>query len=161
MSKISQKDAVYSAITSVFSENHIAFSEGSNVQSMITGEIRSQVSQVLFAGFKSGSIEITGTGHSDDKLKNYVSGLISNWVRKDKRLNGGSKYSAKSPGSRVGSSDASLKAMRALLSTLTSDSDKKEVQSAINTRVTELQASKVKISIDTESLPTALKSFVK
>lgn len=161
MSKLSQKEAVYNAVTSVLSENNISVSEGTDVSTLMTRELRSQVNQVLFEGFRSGSVELDRE-YSDSDLKAYVSGLQSNWLRKDKRLNGGAKYSAKNPGSRIGSSDPQLKAMRALLSTLSSESDRAEVQSAIDTRVSEIQASKVKkVTIDTESLPADLAKFVR
>lgn len=161
MSKLSQKEAVYNAVTSVLSENNISVSEGTDVSTLMTRELRSQVNQVLFEGFRSGSVELDRE-FNDSDLKAYVSGLQSNWLRKDKRLNGGAKYSAKNPGSRIGSSDPQLKAMRALLTTLSSESDRAEVQSAIDTRVSEIQASKVKkVTIDTEPLPADLAKFVR
>lgn len=99
---------------------------------------------------------------SDTDLKAYVSGLQSNWLRKDKRLNGNVSYVAKNPGSRVGSSDPSLKAMRALLSTLTTEAEKAEVQGYIDTKVAEIQATKAikKVSIDINALPAELRSKV-
>lgn len=162
MSKMSQKEAVYSAVTSVLSENNVNVSEGTDVSTVMTRELRSQVNQVLFEGFRSGNIELDRS-FNDSDLKAYVSGLQSNWLRKDKRLNGGAKYSAKNPGSRIGSSDPSLKAMRGLLSTLTTDSDRAEVQAAINSRVSEIQANKAKksIVIDTTVLPAELAKFAK
>lgn len=161
MSKQSQKEAVYNAVTSVLTENNISVSEGADVSTLMTRELRSQVNQILFEGFKSGTIELDRQ-LSDTDLKGYVSGLQSNWLRKDTRLNGGSKYSAKNPGSRVGSSDPSLKAMRALLSTLSEESDKAEVQAAIDTRIAEIKATKVKkVAIDTSVLPAALQGLVK
>lgn len=161
MSKLSQKEAVYNAVTSVLSENNISVSEGTDVSTLMTRELRSQVNQVLFEGFRSGSVELDRE-FNDSDLKAYVSGLQSNWLRKDKRLNGGAKYSAKNPGSRIGSSDPSLKAMRALLTTLTTESDRAEVQAAIDTRVSEIQASKVKkVTIDTSVLPAELAKFAR
>ena len=161
MSKLSQKEAVYNAVTSVLNENNVSVSEGTDVSTLMTRELRSQVNQILFEGFRSGSVELDRE-YNDSDLKAYVSGLQSNWLRKDKRLNGGAKYSAKNPGSRIGSSDPQLKAMRALLSTLSSESDRAEVQSAIDTRVSEIQALKVKkVTIDTESLPADLAKFAR
>ena len=161
MSKLSQKEAVYSAITSVLAENNITVGDGENVGALMTRELRSQVNAILFQSFREGSVELEGT-YSDSDLKGYVSGLQSNWLRKDKRLNGGAQYSAKNPGSRIGSGDSQLKAMRALLTTLTTESDRQEVQAAINTRVNQIQAAKVKtVAIDAESLPAALRSLVK
>ena len=159
MSKMSQKEAVYSAVSSVLNENSITFTEGEAVK--MTKELRAQVNAILFEGFKSESIELDGS-YSDSQLKGYISGLQSNWLRKDKRLNGGNKYSAKNPGSRIAAGDAQLKAMRTLLSTLTAASDREEVQAAIDSRVAEIQASKVKtVTIDTESLPIELRNLVK
>ena len=161
MSKMTQKEAVYSAVTSVLNENNINVSEGTDISTVMTRELRSQVNQVLFEGFRNGNVELDRE-YTDSDLKAYVSGLQSNWLRKDKRLNGGANYSAKNPGSRIGSSDPSLKAMRALLSTLTTDADRTEVQIAIDSRISQIQASKVKkVSIDTSALPTALQFLVK
>lgn len=159
MSKMSQKEAVFNAVTSVLTENSITINEGDAVS--LTRELRAQVNAILFEGFRSGSIELEGE-YTDSDLKGYVSGLQSNWLRKDKRLNGGSKYSAKNPGSRIGSGDAQLKAMRALLTTLSSEEDRNEVQAAIDTRVSQIQAAKVKtVSIDTSALPSALSHLIK
>lgn len=161
MSKLTQKEAVFQAVNSVFVENNVNVAEGTDVSTLMTRELRAQVNQILFEGFRSGNVELDRT-FNDSELKGYVSGLQSNWLRKDKRLNGGAKYTTKNPGSRVGSSDPSLKAMRTLLSTLTTDSDRAEVQSAISARVSEIQASKVKkVSIDTTVLPSALRNLVK
>lgn len=161
MSKMSQKEAVFSAVTSVLAENNISVSEGTDVSTLMTRELRSQVNQVLFEGFRNGSVELDRE-YNDSDLKAYVSGLQSNWLRKDKRLNGGAAYAAKNPGSRLGSSDPQLKAMRALLTTDISAEEKAEVQGYIAARISEIQASKVKkVTIDTSALPAALQSLVK
>lgn len=156
MSKMSQKEAVFQAVNSVLKESGISVEEGTNVNTHMTKELRAQVNSILFEGFKSGSIEIERE-FSDSDLKAYVSGLQSNWLRKDKRLNGGTSYVAKNPGSRVGSSDPQLKAMRTLLSTLTTEEEKAEVQGYIDARVQEINASKAKkVTIDYNSLPADL-----
>lgn len=161
MSKMSQKEAVFSAVTSVLAENNISVAEGTDVSTLMTRELRSQVNQVLFEGFRNGSVELDRE-YNDSDLKAYVSGLQSNWLRKDKRLNGGATYSAKNPGSRIGSSDPQLKAMRALLTTDISAEEKAEVQQHITARVSEIQASKVKkVTIDASVLPASLQSLVK
>jgi hypothetical protein len=156
MSKMSQKEAVFQAVSSVLKESGISVEEGTNVNTHMTKELRAQVNSILFEGFKSDKIELDRV-YSDSELKAYVSGLQSNWLRKDKRLNGGISYIAKNPGSRVGSSDPQLKAMRALLSTLTTEAEKAEVQSYIDARVNEINAAKVKkVNIDYNSLPADL-----
>ena len=158
MSKQSQKEAVFSAVMNVLSENDITLSEGQDVVPLMTRELRSQVNQILFEGFKSGTIELDRE-FDDNALKTYVSGLQSNWIRKDKRLNGGVQYTAKNPGSRARSSDPQLRAMRALLSTLTDESERFEVQSYIDARVKEIDAAASKsksVSVDFTSLPAEL-----
>lgn len=147
MTKMTQKEAVFSAVKNVCGEQE------SYVPSK---EQRAQVSQILFEGFRAGTIELDRE-YTDTDLKSYVSGLQSNWLRKDKRLNGNVSYVAKNPGSRAGSGDASLKAMRALISTLTSESDKAEVQAHIDARVQEINAGKAKkVSVDFSALPADL-----
>ncbi len=96
MSKMSQKEAVFSAVTNVCGESDGAYTP--------TKEQRASVNQILFEGFRSGTIECE-KDYDDSGLKAYVSGLQSNWLRKDKRLNGNVQYVAKNPGSRAGSGD--------------------------------------------------------
>lgn len=157
MSKQSQKEAVFTAVSNVLSENNTPIVEGEAVT--MTKELRAQVNAILFEGFRAGTIELDKTDISDSDLKGYVSGLQSNWLRKDKRLNGGTQYVAKNPGSRAGSGDAQLKAMRALMTTLTTESEKAEVQAYIDARVSEISVSKAKkVTIDFSALPADLAS---
>lgn len=150
MNKMTQKEAVFSAVKSVCGERDGAYTP--------TKEERAQVNAILFESFRAGKIELDRE-YTDSDLKGYVSGLQSNWLRKDKRLNGNVAYVAKNPGSRAGSGDASLKAMRALLSTVSTEEEKKEVQSYIDARVTEINAGKVKTAkIDFSQLPADLQA---
>ena len=114
------------------------------------------VHAAVFSFFKTGA-----TTHSksptDEQLLKYIPGLVNNWMRKDKRLNGGSQYVAKRPGSRSGSGDESVKAMRTLLSVTTDPEAKEQIQAAISARVAEL---KPKVDIDVEKLPEALRHLV-
>lgn len=159
MSKQTQKEAVFSAVISVLSEANIQYEQGTDVTPYMTRELRAQVNNILFQGFKSGSIELDKE-FDDAKLKAYVSGLQSNWLRKDQRLNGGTAYIAKNPGSRQGAADPQLKAMRALIATLVDANDKAEVQQHIDARIKELSAAK-QPAIDVSSLPESLRNYVK
>ena len=147
--KMSQKEAVFQAVCNVTGfdgEGTVAISK----------EQRAQVNAILFEGVRSGAIQCE-TEYTDSDLKTYVSGLQSNWLRKDKRLNGGVKYEAKNPGSRAGSTDATLKAMRALIQQpgLTDD-DKAEIQMHIDERVAQINATKVAKTVDFSALPADL-----
>lgn len=148
MSKMSQKEAVFQAVRNVCGEQDGAYTPSK--------EQRAQVNSILFEGFRSGGIELDRE-FSDTDLKSYVSGLQSNWLRKDKRLNGGVAYVAKNPGSRAGSGDPQLKAMRALLTTDISAEEKAEVQTYIDARISEISASKKKtVAVDFSALPADL-----
>lgn len=157
MSKLTQREAVYNAITGVLAEHGVNFESGQDVSAVMTKEFRGQVNEVLFMGFRSGTIEISKE-FDDSALKAYASSLQSNWIRKDPRLNGGTKYVAKNPGSRAGSGDESLKAMRALLKTLTPGTeDYTEVETHISKRVSEISIAKAP-KIDLSALPEALRN---
>ena len=93
---------------------------------------------------------------ADAELKKYVVGLVNNWIRKAPEFNSGNTYQAKNPGSRTGSSDPKLKALKTLLSTVSED-QKSAVQAAIDARLEEL---KPKITIDTDLLPEHLRHLV-
>ena len=150
MTKMTQKEAVFQAVKNVCGESDEAYAPSK--------EQRAQVNSILFEGFRSGTIELDRE-FNDTDLKSYVSGLQSNWLRKDKRLNGGIAYVAKNPGSRAGSGDASLKARRALLSTLTTDEDRAEVQAHIDERIAVINAGKAKkVTVDFSALPAELAS---
>jgi hypothetical protein len=143
---MNQKEATYQAIVNVTGHKDGVL--------VISKEQRAQVNMILFEGFRSGEIQLDRE-FTDPELKQYVSGLQSNWIRKDKRLNGGVQYTAANPGSRAGSSDPQLSAMRKLLSTLTTDEDKAEVQGYIDTRIAELNVAK-QVTIDYSALPADL-----
>ena len=147
MTKMSQKEAVFQAITNVIGEF-----EGACVP---TKEQRATVNQILFEGFRAGTIELDRE-FDDKELKQYVSGLQSNWLRKDKRLNGNVQYVAKNPGSRAGSSDPQLKAMRALLATKTDETERAEIQAFIDKRVAEVKPAKT-VTINVADLPEELR----
>lgn len=146
----SQREAVYNAIHSVLADHEITFEDGGNVDEVLTKDMKASVQAILCEGFKSGAIEFEKTPSnqeklaSDSKLKSYVSGLVSNWIRKDKRFNGGVTYVAKNPGSRAGSGDETLKTMRALMKKFAGTDKATEIQKHIDARVAELAAAKTK-----------------
>lgn len=157
--KTNQKTAVFQAILMVLESKGIEFNEGSNVAEHMSKDIRSEVNAILFQGFRAGDIELEKE-YTDTDLKAYVSGLQSNWIRKDKRLNGNVVYQAKNPGSRAGSGDAQLKNMKLLLATLTPGTpDHAEVEQAVAERTIEVQATKAKsITVDFSALPAHLRA---
>jgi hypothetical protein len=152
MSKMTQKEAVFQAVTNVMGEQEGAYAP--------TREERASVNQILFEGFKAGTIAYDGELPIEADLKAYVSGLQSNWLRKDKRLNGNVSYVPKNPGSRTGATDPSIKAMRALLATKSDPTERAEIQAFIDRRLAEVKPAKT-VTINVADLPAELQHLVK
>ena len=143
MTKVNQKEAVFNAVTNVCGVQDEAYNP--------TKEQRAQVNMILFTGFQEGTIELDKT-YDESGLKSYCSGLQSNWLRKDSRLNGGVKYQAKNPGSRAGSGDASVKAMRTLLGTKSDATERAEIQEFIDRRLAEIKPTSQTKSLTAEQI---------
>ena len=160
MSKMNQKEATFNAIVTVLKNAGIEFVENVTVaKSVMSKEHRAQVNAILFAGFREGKIEIDEPKSDDSDLKQYVSGLQSNWLNKDKRLNGGVQYAAKNPGSRSGSTDPQVKALKALLAQTQDTEGKAEIQGYLDARLKAIGVSKAKETVvDFSALPEALRS---
>lgn len=145
-----QKEAVFLAISALFGTTSFT----GKVE--LTPDQRKDVQAELIQGFKDGTIQFDGPIPEEAKLKSYVSGLVSNWLRKDKRLNGNTTYVPLNPGSRVGAGDESMKAMRTLL-TLTTDAEAKaKIQEEIDKRAAEMKPT-AKREINVSALPESLR----
>ncbi len=90
-------------------------------------------------------------------LRKYIPGLVNNWLRKDTRLNGGTKYTTKNPGSRAGSGDETVRTMKALLSITEDEAARATIQAEIDRRVASLRPV-TKINVDL--LPESLRHLV-
>lgn len=113
-----------------------------------------QIHSELVTMFKEGKITLKAN-FSEPELKKYVVGLVNNWLRKDQRLNGGTTWVTKNPGARSGSGDPQIKALKALLSTVTDPADRAEIQHFIDLRSAEI-AKPAKPAIDFSQLPAEL-----
>ena len=144
---MTQKDAVYQAVISVLSNEGVAFKEGvDSAISLLNRPLRSRINSILMSGFASGNVELDTSFDSQAALKTYTSGLVSNWLRKDARLNGGIKAAPSKRNNVVSKSsvksrdkDLQLKALKALLSQTTDNEKRSEIQSFIDARVNELE----------------------
>lgn len=165
MSKVNQKQAVRNAIFSVLEEKGQDFELNGSVAigEVFNSDDKAKAREILFAGFKSAEIEYKESFQSkvddDTELKKYVSGLLNNWMRKDKELNCGQAYKAKNPGSRAGSQDPEVKEMRKLLSVTQDPESRAMIQEAIAARIAEIKPAKT-VSIDTSALPEHLRHLV-
>ena len=167
MEQVNQREATYNAIKSVLEANNISFEDGMNTKEVLTPEIKKEIRGVLFEGFRANSISYTAAFASsklnnDSELNKYCGGLISNWIKKDKRLNGNVKYVIKNPGSRAGQSDEQVRELRKLLKTVAGTDAETEVKKALDARIAEVKATKVPaVTINVDALPEALRHLVK
>ena len=162
---MNQREAVYKATRSVLADAGVKFEDGGNIATVMTDELRAKITAIVSGGFKAGTVELKSTPSNqeklatDSKLNSYVSGLISNWFRKDKRFNGNVSYEPTNPGSRAGSGDPQLKALRQLHKQFLGIDDAKatEIQTHIDARLAIVSAEKVKkVNIDYSTLPADL-----
>jgi hypothetical protein len=109
---MNQKDAVFTATMSVLSDKGLELNGDIKSHPELKA-IRSAVHAIVTEGFRTGSIKLESE-FDDAGLKSYVSGLINNWYRKDKRLNGGEQYKAKNPGSRAHVGNPEVRELRKL-----------------------------------------------
>lgn len=153
-----QNDAVFSAVCNVRGEE----SFGEAVK--LSKEETSAVVESVTDGIESGEVDFSDSAkakYSDRaSIRKYVIGMVNNHLRKDKRLNGGSVYVAKNPGSRSGSGDPVLKSLKALLSLTENDEQKASVQSEIDARLASLNKAKMKVvEINWDLIPEHLRSL--
>jgi hypothetical protein len=158
---MSQKDAVYQAITNAFKEADIDFESGTDVAyDLMDKNIRLEVMNTLIGQFRTGAIKLE-KNFGDDKLKNYVGTLINNWMKKDTRLNGDATFSIKNPGSRVGQTDPLIKELRKMLKATKGTQAEAEVKIQIRKRQEALRDDMIKnININVTILPPELRAFV-
>jgi hypothetical protein len=159
MSK-SQKQSVFVAVCAVLNESDI--NRAVTLTKEQRAEVIGMVTDSIVAGETEFSAEAKAKYATRDDVKGYVNGMVSNWLRKDLRLNGGSKYETKNPGSRAGSGDAVLKNLKALKSTLSDKAHIEAVDEEIEKRQAELAEAKAKsVTINVDKIPEALRHLIK
>ena len=161
---LSQKEATYNAVKSALELKGFTFEDGEDVCEAVTPDTKKEIKAILFEGFRSGTVAYTENFASkilndDSELNKYISGLISNWLKKDKRLNGNTKYQPQNPGSRAGQGDEQVKELRKLLKITRGTDAEAEVKKALDARVAEIKAAK-RPEIDASALPEHLRHLV-
>lgn len=157
---LSQKEGVYNAVVAFHDENNVSFEDGNQVE--FSKEDRATVIGMICEAFHADEITMSSEAKAKfdtpEKLKSYTNGLLSNWLRKDTRINGGSKYVAKNPGSRAGQGDETVKNLRLLKKTLSDPTQIAEVDASIDARLAEIKASKAPtVEIDYDAIPADLR----
>lgn len=150
---MTQGELVFLAVRTVFTTNDAVPSTKT-----WTDDQLKRVHDRVLLGFQQGEVNKNSGGSDEVALKKYIPGLVNNWVRKDTRLNGGTKYVPLNPGSRTGTGDKKLKNLKLLLAEVPDDV-KPTVQAEINKRLEELKpAPQV---IDAELIPESLRYLLK
>lgn len=156
-----QREAVYSAVQAICKKANIKFEDGMKISeaSGFGSEQRKEVIAHVVSSFQDGKTRITKE-YSEQELKSYCNGLVSNWLRKDTRLNGGSKYEIQNPGSRAGQGNPAIKETKKLLKQVAGTDKEPKVQAVLDKMVAEHKASNTKTAkIDASLLPEELRNL--
>ena len=161
----SQKQAVCNALLSTLAERgeEYVLNGETSIKSVLTKADYDQVRTILTEGFTAGEISLSDDAkakHAPNGFVKYTNGLIKNWVKKNPEFNGGEKYVPKNPGSRAGSGDDQIRAMRALLKTTNDQAVIDEINKEIANRLAEIKPVQT-VTIDVDKLPESLKHLVK
>jgi len=163
----SQKQAVCSALISTLKERGIDYEPNGEViiKDVLIKDDYEKVRTIITEGLENGLISFTEQAKAkyignEVEMKKYVSGLIKNWVKKNPEFNNNQKYVPTNPGSRTGSGDEQIRAMRALKKTTTDESILIEIDKEIASRLAIIKP-KQTITIDVDQLPESLRHLVK
>lgn len=164
---MSQSDSVVAATQEVLGES---FKSGTPVLSYITKDQVKQIVDLVTNSILEGETDFSAQARSKHdspaKVRSYVVGMVNNWHRKSKELNGGTTYVPQNPGSRQGSSDPQLKELKLLRKALAernaSPESLEKVDEAIQTRLAEIQPAPTlkKIEINLDLIPESLRELV-
>lgn len=153
-----QVDAVIEAVMQVKPDFKQHSDKGNEI---IVDDIRKQVCKIVIEGILNGDIDY-GNDHTNVKdVKDYVPGMVSNWLRRNKVLNGDVNAKAQKPGSRLGAGDESLKTLRDLRKTQVEPDILAEIDKYIKQRLNVLKKEKQSVKqadINLDALPAHLRS---
>jgi len=156
---LNQKSAVFNAVCAVTGL------ESFDLTVELSKEDRAQVIEIVATGFSNHEVELSEGArlkyNTESKLKTYCNGLVSNWLRKDKRLNGNVQHTIKNPGSRAGSGDAVIRELKKFKSTLTEVDQIAACDTEIEKRMLTIKAEKAKdVEIDMSLIPQDLQDLL-
>ena len=134
----------------------------------LTSDQLREIKEDIVQGILEGEVDFSETAKAkyiegDGNLNSYVSGLINNHLKKDKRLNGGIGYVPKNPGSKAGQGDKKLAELKKMLKVVSVQKPEAVslVQAKIDERIQEIAAEKLKSTvIDINLIPEELRDLV-
>ena len=168
MQNYSQIEAVYYCVSNYVGEKYGSFiARETNARELLTLSDKTLITQMLVELAQSQQMPIGGKKHAYDlsdhkQITRYCRGLLSNHLRRDERINGGTPRDELDEVKRGPNGDAEIKALQACLKLELSEVDKQATLAAIEARKAALAAEKSKaIAIDVNSLPEHLKHLAK
>jgi len=163
---ISQKDAVVNEVKSILGSS---FDPSTPARDQLNDDHLQIIKSNVVSGIINGSVEFKKETSDEKEIARYVSGMVSNHLRKAKELNGGTQYTAQSSGR--GSRDPQISELNKLLKTYSEGTDEfNQIVSAIESRKAEFTAERTEqnkskkkakelSSIDMDVLPEGLKEL--
>ncbi len=136
---MNQREAVFTFVSEVTNVEQ-------GVKIELSTEERKQVIAMLVAGFEAEEISLKS---EQNDIEKYSKSLLANWLKKDKRLNGGVDHVIKNPGSRAGSGDEQVRTLRALKKETTDPTRITKIDEMIQARLAEIKPEK---KVDTSCL---------
>jgi hypothetical protein len=161
---ISQKTAVVNEVKSILGSS---YDSSMPARDQLTDEQLKTIKFNIVQGIISGTVDFKKDTSDEKAIARYVSGMVSNHLRKAKELNGNQKYTPESTGR--GSRDPQISELNKLLKTYTEGTPEfNQIVEAINARKSELASERAEAlkakkkekelsSIDMDALPEGLK----
>jgi hypothetical protein len=151
----SQINAVFQAVCSVLDKT--SFDSAVELSKEERNNVVNIVTEGILANKVDFSTEAKAKYNTSKLVKEYVVGMVSNHLRRDKRLNGGIQDIPKTSRPK----DEQLKALKTLRDGITDPEQLAQVDEAIAERLAELQQAKPKATINIDALPESLRYLVK
>lgn len=155
---LSQKESVYVAATTVAEEAGIELTSASVLSKDQKDKVVALVTQSIMMGETVFSADAQAKYKTSEEVRKYTVGLVNNWFTKDTRLNGGSKYQPKNPGSRQGIADPQIKELNKLLQL--HPEAKADIEAAIAARKAEINTAKAP-TVNADLIPESLRDLLK
>ena len=164
-SAISQGKAVYVATVEVLGASGVEFDPSVPAAEQVDQTTRGQIVERVVDMFRSGEAVMKESESNRAKLSNttelrkYVVGLIHNWYKKSRELNGGIAYVPARTGTRT--SDPEMRELRKLLKSYEEGTAQRQaIADRIALRQAELDAAKPKATADLSKISPELRSLL-
>lgn len=140
MSTISQKESVVNQVKSILGSS---FDPSIPAREQLDEDQLKTVKANIVSGILAGSVDFKKETTDEKEISRYVSGMVSNHLRKAKELNGGNTYAPQSTGR--GSRDPQISELNKLIKTYTEGTEE------YNQIVTAIEARKAELAVERNS----------